>query len=87
MLQVGTSRDAGQFLCNYVYYRACQWVERNSEAAVPPACLFVHVPVASAPDGVRELTRIVLAVVRACLRQQLQPANASQRAAPQCRVC
>jgi pyroglutamyl-peptidase len=35
------SRDAGGYVCNYLYWRALEYAERMSK---PPLLLFVHVP-------------------------------------------
>lgn len=76
---VRVSSDAGTFLCNYVFYRACKWTAglweqietgRGCAACAPhPHCLFVHVPEEGKPYSVAQLTSILRAAVEECLPQ------------------
>lgn len=49
------SRDAGGFLCNHVFYRAREWVERSGR---PIACGFVHLPPLEALAFERQLEAV-----------------------------
>jgi hypothetical protein len=62
-----TSRSAGSYLCNFLYYLSLDWGTRQES---PPLALFVHVPHTSAKGGpfseaqllhgAQELLRLVL---------------------------
>ncbi len=63
-----TSRSAGRYLCNFLYYLSLDWARRQES---PPVALFVHIPHAAnlgGPfteaqllDGAQETLRLVLA--------------------------
>ena len=41
-----TSRSAGRYLCNFLYYLSLEWAARQES---PPLALFMHVPPAASP--------------------------------------
>jgi pyroglutamyl-peptidase len=43
-----TSHSAGHYLCNFLYYHALDWAQRQP---TPPLVLFVHIPPLSGEDG------------------------------------
>ena len=61
-----TSRSAGRYLCNFLYYHSLAWARGQTET---PLVLFVHIPPLPAGrfreqtllDGAREILRFVLA--------------------------
>jgi len=67
-LAATTSRSAGSYLCNFLYYLSLDWGARQESA---PLALFVHIPHASAQGGpfseaqllygAQELLRLVFA--------------------------
>ena len=54
-LPVAWSSDAGGFLCNHVFYRACEWLERDG-LAIPRG--FVHLPPLDALPLERQLEAV-----------------------------
>lgn len=67
-----TSRSAGRYLCNFLYYHSLDWARRQKSACL---VLFVHIPPASGRSGsfseeallhgAHETLRFVLAFARA----------------------
>jgi pyroglutamyl-peptidase len=67
-LATTTSRSAGNYLCNFLYYLSLDWAARQES---PPLALFVHIPLDAAQGGpfsdaellhgAQELLRLVLA--------------------------
>ena len=47
-LATATSRTAGRYLCNFLYYRSLAWAARQEDA---PLVLFVHIPRSTAQGG------------------------------------
>jgi pyrrolidone-carboxylate peptidase len=82
--RIDISQDAGQYLCNYIYYKACKWCasQKMQDSALGPlekhscssrtACLFVHIPMAGQPYSIYDLTCILNEIIIACLTQRLQ---------------
>jgi pyrrolidone-carboxylate peptidase len=86
--RIDVSRDAGRYLCNYIYYKACKWSasarttktqdgdsglsDRHCSCSSGPTCLFVHVPMPGQPHSIPELTCILNEVIIACLVQRWQ---------------
>jgi pyroglutamyl-peptidase len=76
-LAATTSRSAGSYLCNFLYYLSLDWGARQES---PPLALFVHIPRASAQGGpfseaevlhgAQELLRLVLAFADAGLAER-----------------
>lgn len=67
-LPAASSRSAGSYLCNYLYYHALDWAERNDRRAI-----FVHIPPvdrvagfseAALLRGGREILRFLLDATR-----------------------
>jgi pyroglutamyl-peptidase len=80
-----TSRSAGRYLCNFLYYHSLDWARGRTET---PLILFVHIPPLSGGagafreqtllDGAREILRFVLAFAskREPAKTSLDPAFA-----------
>jgi pyroglutamyl-peptidase len=84
---LGVSGNAGRYLCNYVYYKACEWVGTRHSTRVrseikaaygteacpgDPSCLFIHVPVEGRPHSVGELSTILLEAIITMCKIKLQ---------------
>ena len=79
---LAVSEDAGRFLCNYIYYKACGWVrDRCSDFGVASdlegaarrqtSCVFVHVPCDGRLLGVRSFAAILRRAVTGMCAQRL----------------
>jgi pyroglutamyl-peptidase len=78
-----TSRSAGRYLCNFLYYHSLDWARRQAD---PRSVLFVHIPPLSAGGnafsrkdllrGAHEILRFVLAVARFQEKPAIGPALA-----------
>jgi pyroglutamyl-peptidase len=68
-IPAASSRWAGRYLCNFLYYHSLAWAARQQPA---PVVLFVHIPMAAGPRGLfsdasllhgaQEVLRFVLAL-------------------------
>jgi pyroglutamyl-peptidase len=47
-IPAASSRSAGRYLCNFLYYHSLTWAARQEPATV---ALFVHIPTAAGPRG------------------------------------
>ncbi|KND03566.1 uncharacterized protein SPPG_01041 [Spizellomyces punctatus DAOM BR117] len=64
--KVGTSTNAGLYLCEYIFYHGMHWAKRRWEVA--PPVFFLHVPSVDVEKGHRpqeELNRAIELVVKA----------------------
>jgi pyroglutamyl-peptidase len=79
-LPVAWSSDAGGFLCNHVFYRAREWLERR-RLAIP--CGFVHLPPLDALALERQLEGVAacLDVLAGCARSPRSGSPARSSAA------
>ena len=79
---LAVSEDAGRFLCNYIYYKACGWTrDRCSDSGVlhdlekvarrQTSCVFVHVPCDGRLLGMRSFTAILRRAVTGMCAQRL----------------
>lgn len=68
---VQVSFDAGRYLCNYSYYRACHWQQHSARHELQPSALFVHVPEEGKPHSVEELKCVLHCVAEHVLTQTL----------------
>jgi pyrrolidone-carboxylate peptidase len=74
---LAVSHDAGRFLCNYVYFKGCQWCaacgsgSRNRASGVLPSCVFIHVPVLGKPYTLEKTAEILSQVLVALCRLKL----------------
>ncbi|TPX70666.1 hypothetical protein SpCBS45565_g01606 [Spizellomyces sp. 'palustris'] len=65
--KIGTSTDAGLYLCEYIFYHGMYWAKRRWEVAPPPA-FFLHVPSVDVEKGHKpqeELNRAIELVIKA----------------------
>lgn len=91
-LQAVSSRSAGRYLCNFLYYHSLDWARGQTE---PPLVLFVHIPPLSARAGpfkeetlfrgAHEILRFVLtfASAQGTAKATIGPAFARGEAMPQ----
>ena len=73
-----TSRSAGRYLCNFLYYRSLEWAARQHS---PSLALFVHIPLGPAQGGPFSETRL-LHGAQEILRLVLDFASARDGARP-----
>lgn len=73
-----TSRSAGRYLCNFLYYRSLEWAARQQS---PSLVLFVHIPLGPTQGGPLSETRL-LHGAQETLRLVLAFASERDRARP-----